>query len=186
MSMSVNLRKAAKLASSLLAVKSLASPSISFSRFDAIPTPLLIDQEREKLLATVYEETETIEAAFAIRHLIGQANQAEISTLLNGLACVSACLVYLKKGTIKAEKPSNLPAFVKRMEEAAVRPPENNYLPERDLVFVFDVREETEDSVLRLERTKREIEEKLQALNFTTTIEIPDDIVEILKKNNLV
>lgn len=179
--MKISLKKAAALATALSALQTPAQPRINLSIYgDNSPEGV---KDRIK---TVVDEQEAIvahnlalnAAVYDIRHLIGKANEGRINFLLTERALIDKQLQLLN--SIPTTPAPNFEHLSRQLTaRAAMENPSTDLVPiPTPMDFSMQIKS------LKRERVK--IEDELAQLNFTTMIELPEDVVTILTDNDLV
>lgn len=182
--MQVTLKKAAALATALSGIKIEVSPVVALSAYSNKDIAVEIDEATSELTSSVGSAMKIVGAVYAIRGLIGTANEGEINELLTVRAMLDKHLSILNavNNTAKALDYDALKA--QRAVLAAQEP--NVY----GLAKAMNVNIPTGSFVLPLlkkaKKDRLKVEDKLAQLNFTKTIELPEDVVTLLTEHDLI
>lgn len=185
--MKVSLKKAAALALALGAVSVPIPTGLNFSIYDdpLLLEPKLKDAETQHNLA-LKRAGDVISATYAIRLLVGQANAGAISALVTERAMVEKQLAMIGKIPIVDKQP-DVEAILRRIESLKETPKTSSYSSPPDAVGISTQNATEITPILKIwKKRKLAIDDELAHLNFTTEIELPDDVVAILREYDLI
>lgn len=183
--MKVTLKKASALAAAVLAAVPKFSHEFSVDVYaDPVSTERL-EEMNDQLAEQVETANRLIDVGFLIRELVGRANaENDINGLLTSRALIEKKLETFNTIPLRQKGP-NLVAL-ERQVEAARANPQPAYVGRGGLSILLETASLVAPELTKLRRAKREVEEKLATANYNTHIEIPEDVVEVLKSLDLV
>lgn len=165
--MNITLKKAAALSHALGQVKIGLVSTVSIGKYDAIPdlTPNYdLINDKLDLLAAQYE----------IRLLIGKANEGRINQLITQRAMIDKQLEFLNQFEDKPKIPDP-----DRIAQEQADPKTYGAITVKIPYDVIDIKR-------GIKRVRLKVEDELAQLNYSTTIQLPDGIVALLQKHDLV
>lgn len=189
--MHVTLKKAAALATALAAVSVPLESSVTLSIFSDEDPEKLVSNETTTLTDNINKSMAVNNAVYAIRSLIGRANEGTINNLLTERALLDKQLALLNRFVQTNTRPPDWAAVTKQIASLRDTPqPSGGYnlggrtanaisiqLPTNDLVT---------DEIRALKKRRIAVEDQLAELNFKNTIELPEDVVTLLREFDLV
>lgn len=184
--MQVSLKKGAALALALSAVPVKLDHSYNIDVFGAAPTQSDLDIMNNLLLVQVAEAMKLNECVYVIRSLIGKANEGKINELLTERAMIDKALAVLGTLPLRDVSP-NLTALAAKMaatKESLGTSSGYGRTPAVTLELLTEPYGKNFAKPLKKRRLK--LEDKLAHLNFTTMIELPDDVVKVLTAYDLI
>lgn len=185
--MRVNLKKAAALSAALTALGVKTDHTLSVDVYADIPTEDLVKRLDDKFKEQVQTVLNISAAAFMIRELISKANEGRINTLLSGRALIEKQLTFINTIPVRIAG-TNLNTLARQIEAQRAAGAEGQArLGGRNGLILELATDSVVGPILRqLRRTKRDIDDELQALNFNNNIELPEDVVKILTDLDLI
>lgn len=181
--MIVNLKKAAALAAAVSATSVKFDHAFNLDVYGDPPQQGHVDQYRENLLNQIGTAMVLTEVAFKIRRLIGEANIGRVNDLLTRRANVEKKLSILNQIPVR-QQGTNLASLARQVE--AFRGAENKPYGAKMPGLELETASIITPSLRELKKTKRDLDDELQAVNFNTTITLPEDVVGVLKTLDLV
>jgi hypothetical protein len=181
--MIVNLKKAAALAAAVSATTVKFDHAFNIDPYGDPPQPEHIERYRENLLNQVGTAMVLTEIVFTIRRLIGEANVGRVNDLLTRRARVEKKLSILNTIPVR-QQGSNLVAIARQVE--ALRGVENKPYGVKVPGLELETASLITPFLRELKKNKRDLDDELQAVNFNTTITLPEDVVGVLKTLDLV
>lgn len=181
--MEVNLKKAAALAAAIAASPLKLEHSFSVDIYGDAPTPEQMDTLKGNLQEQIAVALALTNAVFVIRELIGKANEARVNTLLSARALLDKQLSVLNSIPVRKQGTS-LVALARQME--ALQSAEVKVFGQRAPNLDLETESIVSPLLSELRKKKRAIDDELQAVNFTTTIKLPEAVVEVLTILDLV
>lgn len=179
--MIVTLKKAAALSLALSAIKIDVPLKIEVGAYDSLPN--LFDADTQ-LVRNVEAVLNRNAAVYEIRHLIGVANEGRINELIGIRAMIDKQLAFLNSIPTVTKRPNS--DVIERELGALREAPADNYGRKKSLTVEVHTASHLEPHVRRLKRLRIGIEDELAQLNYTNTIELPDDVVALLQEHDLV
>lgn len=165
-------------------------PTVSITEFE--PVEFVINEANEKIFNEVNRQVDLNLALYTIRGLVGQANSAEIDGLLTRIAH-NEKMIALNNHLLTSPKRVALDVLkgklekIKSIPEDAVRSSIYGRTTEVSTgVFSDEAFKVFKTTVLNLKKEKQKLQDKVLELNITTEIELPEDVVAILKKEELI
>ena len=165
-------------------------PTVSITEFEDVITK--IDEANELIFKEVNRQVDLNLALYTIRGLVGQANSAEIDGLLTQIAH-NEKMIALNNHLLTTPKRVALDVLkgklekIKSIPEDAVRSSIYGRTTEVSTgVFSDDAFKAFKTTVLKLKKEKQKLQDKVLELNIKTEIELPEDVVAILKAEDLV
>jgi len=185
--MKVTLKKASELSRALLtASEAPVSSTITLSCYlEKSPEPL-IEAAEQKAIEDISRSLAQIEAAYAVRTLIAENNAKNgVTTLLTELAQVDATIERLV--LVATSGHEAVDSIHNRLIAQRARA-ENQYGSEEISTGVFKkaTLDGYSDTLADLRIRRNNIKDMITGLNFTTTIEIPDSVREVLKVSKII
>jgi hypothetical protein len=182
--MEITLKKAGTLAAQLGAVVVNVPATLSVSKYSDQAFEELVTQGEAAFAVALQTRLQAIQAQYKLRALIGVANAdnaGQVDNLLAQRAMLDAELKVLNAVTQRKVAP-DYPALQK--QRAAMLERETYGGDSIDL----NVAPAEQVQPLIAERTKAraEIQDLLVGLNFTTKLQVPEDVVAVLRYHNLV
>jgi hypothetical protein len=180
----VNLKKAAALSAALSSVAVRFDHQYAVDIYSDPVTDAAVAVMHQQLEQQVRNALIITDMVFGIRQMIGAANVAKINTLLTERAKIEKQLTVLNTLPVRAPG-TNLVVLGRQLEAAKAAEPKvygGNRIPPLELETASIV----QPFASTLRRRKRNLDEELQALNFNTTIELPDDVVKVLTDLDLI
>lgn len=181
--MQVTLKKAAALASTLAAIKVDMPTTIRLSVYSEKDIAEEVEQAYAAIDTAVANALAITEGVYVIRGLIGQANEGEINSLLTSRAAIDKQLAILNT-VVNTAKPLDYVALAAQRKSLANQT-ENMYGGIKTLEITIPT-VDLAPAQKQLKKKRIQIEDKLSQLNFTKTIELPDDVVALLTEHDLV
>lgn len=182
--MKINLKKAAAIAAALSAVKIDLNHVYSVDIFADPPTEDTVKQLRDTLSTQVATYLALIETVFEIRYLIGSANEGRINLLLTQRALIEKQLSVVNSIPVRSAG-TNISALQRQLE-AFHNKEKASYVGIKLPTLELETASLVGPALSELKRRKRELDDELQALNFNTTIELPEDAVKVLTSLDLI
>lgn len=184
--MRVSLKKAAALASALAAVSVSIPTGVQASIYSDADLATLIAQAAAAQNDAVKEARNNAMAVYRIRSLIGEANAGRINSLLTERAAIDKQLQILNAVSL-VEKQPDIEALTRRLAALRDAPQERTYGGRtEELVIPIPNGNLISPALKALKKERIGIEDELAHLNFTTEIQLPDDVVTILRENDLI
>lgn len=182
--MKVTLKKASALAAAATAIV----PTIKFDHSYVVdvygdpPSDEAIEAANVLLNNQLTNALAIVGIVFRIRQMIGQANTGRIDGLLTARAAIDKQLSVLNQIPVRQQR-TNLVALTRQME--ALKGNEQK-LYGNNLKLDLETFSLVSPLSRQLIKDKRAIDEELATLNFTTTIELPADVVKVLTDLDLI
>jgi len=183
--MKVNLKKAAALAAALSSTAIKVDHSYSVDVYGELPTADGLKAAKEVFETQVSNNLVVLTAAYTIRRLIGDANAATVDKLLNLRALTEKKLAFLNALPLRRQD-TNLDVLKKKVEAVLAGDQKIGYGGPRVPDLEIGTEEFLTPLIKKLKKLKRDLDEELQAVNFNTTIEIPEDVVKVLTDLDLI
>ena len=165
-------------------------PTVSITEFEDVITK--IDEANELIFKEVNRQVDLNLALYTIRGLVGQANSAEIDGLLTQIAH-NEKMIALNNHLLTTPKRVALDVLkgklekIKSIPEDAIRSSVYGRQTEVSTgVFSDEAFKAFKTTVLKLKKEKQKLQDKVLELNIKTEIELPEDVVAILKAEDLV
>lgn len=182
--MKVNLKKAAALSAAVSAVAVRYDHQYNVDLYADPPTQESADKSRELLAQQISTGLALVESAFAIRLLIGKANEGRINALLTARALTEKKLAVVNSVPLRRQG-TNIEAL-KRQIEAHRAQPEQRVYGRAGLTLDLETEGLLTPTIRSLRKQKRELDDELQMLNYNTQIELPENVVKVLTDLDLV
>lgn len=164
-------------------------PTVSITEFEDVETA--INQANEKIFNEVNRQVDLNLALYTIRGLVGQANSAEIDGLLTRIAH-NEKMIALNNHLLSSPKRVALDVLkgklekIKSIPEDTIRSVYSRQTEVSTGVFSDDALKVFKTTVLNLKKEKQKLQDKVLELNIKTEIDLPEDVVAILKQEDLV
>lgn len=181
--MLVNLKKAGALAAALLSCQVKMDHTFGVDIYGDPPAPNWQEGAEAMLAAQVDRALALTEAGFTIRRLIGEANKAVIDGLLAERALIEKKLSIIN-GLPKRANGTNMVALARQI--MALREQEQKPYGQKPLTLEIKTEELIDGLAKPLKRSLRELDDKLQAANFNTNIDIPEGVAKVLRELDLI
>jgi S-adenosylmethionine:tRNA-ribosyltransferase-isomerase (queuine synthetase) len=181
--MQVTLKKAAALAAALSGVAIAASPSLNLSAYSSKNISEEVEYETGVLKASVEKALQIAEAGYSIRALIGIANEGEINNLLTTRAAIDKKLSIINAVHNQAKAP-DYDALTAQRE--VMKTGEQSVYSQKTLSVTIPTADFTTPLLKTLKKERIKIEDKLAQLNFTKTIQLPEEVVSLLTELDLI
>jgi|JI10StandDraft_1071094.scaffolds.fasta_scaffold56985_4 hypothetical protein len=182
--MQVSLKKGAALALALSAIPVKLDHTYSIDVFGSPPAPQDIEDMGLMLTAQLNEALRINQAVFTIRSMIGQKNEGQINNLLTERAMIDKSLAIVGGLPLRSSTP-NLATLPDKMALAKEQASSNTY--GKTLTLLIELRTDTYVPISKaLKKRRLKIEDELAHLNFTTMIELPEDVVAVLTAYDLI
>lgn len=181
--MKVNLKKAAALAAAVSAVGAKFDHAYNVDLYADPPNEEAVTRAREALGSQVATALTLAEVVFVIRQLIGEANVPRVNSLLTKRALIDKQLSIINSVPVRRQG-TNLTALARQIE--ALRVGENKAYGVKAPNLELETETLVAPILRELRKAKRELDDELQAVNFNTTIELPDGVVQVLKDLDLI
>lgn len=162
---------------------------VNINEFEAPATKI------DEANATVFDEINRAInlnlALYTIRGLVGLANAAEIDGLLTRIAHTEK-MVQLNNHLLSAPKRVSLDVLKGKLDKIKAAPETDSmrmYGRQSDVstgVFSEEAVKTFKSTVQSLKKEKQKLQDKVLELNIRTEIELPEEVVEILKSEDLV
>jgi hypothetical protein len=186
--MRVSLKKAAALASALAAISVSIPTGVAVSIY-AVNSDgelqALVHSAIEQQKAALIKSQSISGAVYSIRMLIGQANGSKINALVTERAAIDKQLQIVNSVTL-VEKQPDIAALGRQLAALAEAPQETYRGRSDSLVISIPNADLVTPELKALKKRRIAVEDELAHLNFTTEIELPDDVVTILRENDLI
>ena len=180
--MRVTLKRASALALALTSIEIAIPHTVSVSAFDDAPDAF--DTWGVELRSQVDKVEQKWATVYAIRSLIGKANEGKINELLTERAATDK-LIAIYSG-IPSRKTNPSVAMLNRQFEA-VRGAQPGVIARNQNINVeLETSSIVDQRLDELKARKRMIEDGLAGWNHDTSITLPDDVVEVLRTFKLV
>lgn len=186
--MKVTLKRASALALALSAVidKTVIPSALTINPFSDAPSQDTIDEAYSTFHLSVGGLLNAIEAKFQIRMLVSQANEGEINRLLNYRADVEAKLKALATVPNRVRGSGLIAIEREILSKREASPTAGMALRGNNVTFELETESFLSGLIKPLTKEKREIDDKLQQLNFSTEITLPEEVVAVLTSLDLV
>ncbi len=182
--MQLTLKKAAALAEALATAGSFES-ELKIPKYSERDIGEEVAQAEGRAAKGLEDKLKAIEAQFRLRAYIGEANAAQINSLLTQRAMLDAQLKVLRGVKTRKTAP-DLDALQREREALRATTREYALYGEGELT-VQTLDDAAVQPLLRsLQRERVDVQDQLTTLNFTTNIEIPEDLVSVLRAHDLV
>lgn len=178
----VTLKKAAALATALASVKIETSTSVTLSIFSTSNVQNEVEAAIADIKLAVETTLEIQSAIYLIRALIGKANEGEINELLTHRAMLDKQLAMLNSVNNNVN-PIDYDGVTAQRE--AKKNQDNTYSAP-SLSVTIPTGDFIQPAIKQVKKARISTEDKLTQLNFTKTIELPDDVVKILTDFDLI
>ncbi|HPQ09713.1 MAG TPA: hypothetical protein PLQ98_00115 [Bacillota bacterium] len=191
--MQVSLKKGAALALALSAIPVKLDHTYSIDVFGSPPAPQDIEDMGLMLTAQLNEALRINQAVFTIRSMIGQKNEGQINNLLTERAMIDKSLAIVGGLPLRSSTP-NLATLPDKMALAKEQASSNTFRSMigqkndgKTLTLLIELRTDTYVPISKaLKKRRLKIEDELAHLNFTTMIELPEDVVAVLTAYDLI
>ena len=188
--MKTNLKKAATLATSLAAIVVPLEHTVSISVYSEGDPQKIVEDATKELKTSLDKALDISAAVFIIRKLIGEANQGRINQLLTERAAAEKGLAILNS-LATARKPLDFDEIAKRRAALRDKPEVSSGFRLGDsgggvITVLIPTLPLVEKEIRLLKKERVRIEDELAELNFKTTIEIPDEVVQVLRNLDLI
>lgn len=181
--MKVNLKKAGALAVAVAAVKTPVNTSFSVDPYGDVPSEDSIKNLEQSFRDSVMTSLSLYETVYMIRKLIGEANVKEVNGLLSQRALVEKQLALMNSIPLR-DKGTNLDVLARKVE--AAREKADNPYGRNPLALDLETESLVYPLIRQMKRRLRDLDDDLQKANYNTEIELPDNVVEVLKALDLV
>lgn len=188
---SVTLKKAASLASQLSLVKVEHPHQYTVSPHEENPSEAAFDAAKQLFEESVNKYGAITNAVFLIRGLVMKANEGKINELIHLKTLLTKQLAYTQ--TIPSIKTGSTPASVARELDAlrlqmkdTTNPSNVRYASAMKVAMQIETAEFVNAQISRLKRALLEVDDNLTRLNYSTTVEIPEDVVTLLRSYDLI
>ena len=164
-------------------------PTVSITEFEDVVTK--IDEANEAIFKEVNRQVDLNLALYTIRGLVGQANAAEIDGLLTRIAH-NEKMIALNNHLLSTPKRVDVVVLTGKLEKIKTTPEDSIrsvYGRQTEVstgVFSDDAFKVFKKTVLSLKKEKQKLQDKVLELNIKTEIELPEDVVAILKGEDLI
>jgi len=179
--MEVTLKKAATLALALNSIKTVIPHSFTVDICGPPLTTEIADDCHLRFLDGLDSAVEKITAVSQIRDLIGVANEGEINRLIAKKAGIEKLLAVFGEIPERKLKPD-----IATINTKAAGYKEAKGYSTPILSLEVETFSACNHSVKALRKERIKVDDRLAYLNFTTKIEIPEDVVSVLQKYDLV
>jgi uncharacterized protein (DUF4213/DUF364 family) len=183
--MRVTLKKGAALATALGAISLPLTTAVTISIFSDDDVRKLADAELAVLSERIGKVASINQAIYHIRALIGEANSKDISKLLTERALIDKQLAAFNPLFQPNVKAVDFDAIT-RKREALRTGQENTYRSADAISFPLFTNSLVETTIKQLKKQRIKLEDHLSELNFRETIELPDEVVELLTEFDLI
>lgn len=182
--MQVTLKKAAALATALGAATDKFVQEIEISKHTTTPIRDIVEEARSELEYKIDDIQCRIQAHYQLRDLIGKANEGEINELLTKRARIDKQLGVLELFPLRDHPDYNV--LEAKRTELRNGTSKDRYDYSDSIKVQLPTEGWVPPMVSHLKRERLAVEDRLAELNFTTKIELPDDVVRILRAYDLV
>jgi hypothetical protein len=182
--MQITLKKAGTLAAQLGALVVPVPATLSVSKYSDRPFEDLVVEGEAAFTVALQTRLQAIQAQYKLRALIGAANAdnaGQVDNLLAQRAMLDAELKVLNAITQRKGAP-DYPALQK--QRAATLDRETYGSDEIELSVA--PAEQVQPLIAERVKARAEIQDTLVELNFTTKLQVPEDVVAVLRYHNLV
>lgn len=185
--MKITLKKASALVLALSAIidKTVIPSVLEISPFSDAPDQNGIDEAYGTMHSSVLSVINTIEAKFALRMLVSQANEGSVNTLLCWRADVEGRLKMLQNVPSRV-KSSEISAVAREIVAKREGGTALSHLRSPTVVFELETASFLSPFIKVLTKKKREIDDELQKLNFSTEITLPEEVIKVLTDCDLI
>jgi hypothetical protein len=155
------------------------------------PIELALDEANARLKTEMARAADLTEALYSIRVLVGTANSGEIDGYLTVLAA-NEKLINFYNIVLNSPKRVSLNVLQGKMDKIKARTEsENAYMSTRSTeittgILAEETIKEYKLKLLTLKKEKQKLQDKVLELNIKTEIELPESVVTILKREDLV
>jgi hypothetical protein len=182
--MKVTLKKASALAIALSGANIPLNHSFNVDIFsDGIDTSVL-ERLTGELVSQCTKAMLATEAVFKIRSLVAEANYPVIHNLLTTRAMIDKKLSILKQIPIR-EAGSNLASIARQVEAARTSDTVRTFGANK-VTLELETASIVTGEIKSLKKQRIKVEDELAHLNFSTTIELPEDVVKLLTEFDLI
>lgn len=182
--MKINLKKAGALAVAVAAVKTPVNTTFSVDPYGDVPSEESVQNLQQEFRDSVMTTLSLYETVYLLRKLIGEANVEKVNGLLSQRALVEKQLSLMNSIPLR-EKGTNLNVLARKVE--AMREKVDNQVYGRNpLTLELETDSLVGPLVRQMKRRLRDLDDELQKANYNTEIEIPENVVEVLKTLDLV
>lgn len=186
--MHVTLKKAAALATALAAVTVPLESSVTISIFSEEDPEKLVTAETAALTDNINKSMAVNNAVYAVRTLIGRANEGQINTLLTERALLDKQLALLNRFVQTNVRPPDWQAVTRQLTALRDQPQAAGAYnrPTIAIAIALPTNDLVTDELRTLKKRRIAIDDQLSELNFKTTIELPEEAVALLREFDLI
>lgn len=184
--MQVSLKKGAALALALSSVPIKLDHTYTIDIFGGAPSNDDIQLMNTVLLAQVTEALRVNGCVYTIRKLIGKANEGKINELLTERAAIDKSLAIFNGIPLRDGDPNVTALAAKMLALKEQAPSSMGYGKPPSVQIELRTDNFPKDFVKPLKKRRLKVEDELAHLNFTTMIELPDDVVAVLTAYDLI
>lgn len=185
--MKVTLKRASALVLALSAVidKTVIPSALAINPFSDAPSEDRITESYSELHLSTGGLLNTIEAKFQLRMLVSEANEGDVNRLLNRRADVEAKLKVLQAIPSRT-KGSSLTAVERELVSKRESPNTMGIGRNHNVMFELETKSFLSGLIKPLAKEKREIDDKIQQLNFSKEITLPEEVIAVLTSLDLI
>lgn len=184
--MKVTLKKAAALAAAVSAVAVKQDHAYAVDIYADPPDEEFVTRARDILQQQLGSALALSSVVFQLRRLIGVANEGAVNRLLTERAAIEKQLSIVNSIPLRTQG-TNLEALKRQIEAGRAGPEVGARLfGARGTTLELETHTIVSPLLRSLKREKRRVDEELQVANFTTEIELPDEVVKVLTDLDLV
>lgn len=187
--MKINLRKASSLQQNILdAIKAInLTSTVSFNEFE--DSFIKWTNSNTKFVENFKLCSELYDSLYFIRNLVGKANAEQINGLLGDVALTEKKIQLYS--VIANTEPSSREYVAAKIEKIKNINDASTLMYGRSNEVVSGIFTEynvtdAKSSISTLKKQKQKLQDKILELNITTEIELPSNVVDVLKKADLI
>lgn len=183
--MKVTLKKAAALSAAVAAATVKLDHAYAVEIYAEPPTEDFVNRARDILQQQIASARTLSAVVFQLRRLIGAANQGSINSLLTERAAIEKQLAIVNAIPVRTQG-TNIQALARQIEAIRGQGEAQRIYGARAATLELETHTIVSPILRTLKREKRRVDDELQVLNFTTEIELPDEVVKVLTDLDLV
>lgn len=181
----VTLKKASALAVALAAKQPKIEHEFSVSIYANDVSPVQAIAYEEQFATTLTDAMNVVAAVADIRRLVGVANQGKINELIHEKAALDKLLAVV--ASVPARKVSDDIEVFNRLKAAKQGEAPSAYGKATGaIVFQVGTSEAQDNALSTLRKQRIKCEDELIRLNYSTLVEIPKDVEELLRQYDLI
>lgn len=181
----ITLKKASVLAGALAGKSVPVAAVVMVSLYGETPSTDAVGKAQREFKDATFKQLSILDAVQAIRSLIGKANEGDINKLIGDRVVLKKQIEFLSTITIRKEA-TDVNAFTKRLASLASAPAPSYGKVLEHISYELETASTVEPLLSDAKRMLIKVEDELTSLNFSTKIELPTNVVDLLIEFDLI